>query len=91
VNICSMQNQPSRNPRDEAIRAALRDGAVLAAIIAGEFQATYEGPERTEYLRVLASNVTDLGGALEHGPAGIAAVFPGRRIAVRFGTRGGRR
>jgi hypothetical protein len=41
VNICSMQNRPSLDPRDEAIRAALRDAAVLAGIVADEFLATY--------------------------------------------------
>ena len=59
-----MQNRPSRHPRDDAIRAALRDAAVLAGIISDEFHVTYQGPERAEYLRVLAANVTDLGGAL---------------------------
>ncbi len=91
MNICSMQNRPSQNPRDDAIRAALRDGAVLAGIVTGEFQATYQGPERTEYLRVLAGNVTDLGGGLEQSPDGIAVVFPGRRIVVRFGASAGHR
>jgi hypothetical protein len=86
-----MQNRPSQNPRDDAIRAALRDGAILAGIVVGEYHATYQGPERAEYLRVLAANITDLGGSLEQGPAGITAVFAGRRIMVWFGAGGGRR
>lgn len=67
--------------------AALRDAAVLAGIMADEFHATYEGPERSEYVRVLSANVADLGGYLEVGPLGVAAAFGDRRIAIRFGTR----
>jgi hypothetical protein len=81
-----MQNRPSHDPRDEAIRAALRDAAVLAGIAADEFVATYQGPERSEYVRVLAAYVADLGGALDDGPWGVVATFAGRRIAVRFGV-----
>ena len=88
VNICSMQNRPSDNPKDAAIRAALRDAAVLAGIVADEFQATYQGPERSEYLRVLAAYVADLGGALENAQAGVTAAFADRRIAIRFGAGG---
>jgi len=91
VNICSMQNRPSRAPRDEAIRAALRDAAVLAGIVAGEFYPTYAGPERAEYLRVLGVHVADLGGALEEARTGVAATFGERRIAIRFGTGSGHR
>jgi hypothetical protein len=86
-----MQNRPSRDPRDEAIRAALRDAAVLAGIVADEFQATYEGPERAEYLRILGVEVADLGGALERVTGGAAATFADRRIAIRFGVGGGAR
>jgi hypothetical protein len=91
VNICSMQNRPTRNARDEAILAALRDAAVLAEIMADEFHSTYEGQERAEYLRVLTDTVTDLGGSLEQSRTGIAATFSGRRIAIRFGAGRGHR
>ena len=84
-----MRNQPSTDPRDQAIRAALRDVAVLAAIAAGEFYSTYEGPERTEYLRVLGRYVANVGGRLSPGPDGFVAAFDDRRIAIRFGPEAG--
>jgi hypothetical protein len=80
-----MQNEPSSDPRDQAIRAALRDIAVLASIVAGEFYATYGGAERAEYLRVLGSYIEDLGGRLEGDPGDLVATFEGRPIAIRFG------
>jgi len=86
-----MQNRPSREPRDEAIRAALRDAAVLAGIVADEFYPTYQGPERAEYLRVLGVHIADLGGALERVTGGAAATFADRRITIRFGTGSGAR
>ena len=67
-NICSMKDRRSHQPRDEAIRAAMRDAGVLAGILEDEFQATYRGPERSEYVRVLTEMVTGLGGSLEAGP-----------------------
>jgi hypothetical protein len=82
-----MKDRSSRHPRDEAIRAALRDAAVLAGILGDEFQATYDGPERSEYVRVLAANVADLGGSLETEGSGWSAAFEDRRIAIRFGIR----
>ena len=82
-----MLNRPSSDPRDQAIRAAQRDIAVLAAIAAGVFHATYAGPERTEYLRVLGTYVAHVGGRLEPGPEGFVAVFNERRIAIRFASR----
>jgi hypothetical protein len=91
VNICSMQNRPSRTPRDEAIRAALRDAAVLAGIVADEFYPTYQGPERAEYLRVLGAHVADLGGALQEADRRVEATFAGRRIAILFGAGRGHR
>jgi hypothetical protein len=84
-NICSIRDRPSASPRDEAIRAALRDVAVLAGIRDDEFRATYEGPERSEYVRVLAAYIADLGGSLETGAWGPVATFADRRIAIRFG------
>ena len=67
-NICSMQGRASQHPRDEAIRAAHHDAAVLAGILENEYQATYRGPERLEYVRVLSEIVSGLDGSLETGP-----------------------
>ena len=80
-----MRNRPSSDPRDEAMRAALRDVAVLAGMPDDEFRATYEGPERSGYVRVLAAYLADLGGSLETGAFGPVAAFADRRIAIRFG------
>jgi hypothetical protein len=85
-NICSMQDTPSADPRDQAIRAALRDASTLAAMVVTEFQASYWGAERAVYVATLAAYVTDLGGRLdEAGPKDLVADFGGRRITVRFG------
>jgi len=81
-----MGNRSDR-PRDEAIRAALYDSAVLAGLLVDEFHATYTGPERSEYLRILSANLTGLGGSLEIESSGVAASFADRRISIRFGTR----
>jgi hypothetical protein len=81
-----MDNQSNR-PRDEAIRAALYDSAVLAGLLVDEFHASYAGPERSEYLRILSANLTGLGGSLEVESSGVAATFTGRRISIRFGSR----
>jgi len=90
-NICSMQDIPSADPRDQVIRAALRDVAALAAIVAGEFDATYVGPDRAGYLRVLSDYLADLGGQIEQGPTGPVVAVDGRRIALQFGPSSGRR
>jgi hypothetical protein len=90
-NICSMQDIPSADPRDQVIRAALRDVAALAAIVAGEFDATYVGPDRAGYLRVLGDYLADLGGQIEQGPMGPEVAVDGRRIAIRFGPTSGHR
>jgi hypothetical protein len=85
-NICSMKDTPSADPRDQAIRAALRDAATLAAMVVTEFRASYLGAERTVYVATLAAYVTDLGGCLEEaGTRDLVADFGGRRITVRFG------
>ena len=76
----------SINQRDEAIRAAMRDAGVLARILEGEFQATYRGPERSEYVRVLTEIVDALGGSLAAGPIDLAATFDDRRIRIRFAS-----
>ena len=62
----------------------MRDAAVLAGILEGEFQATYRGPEQSEYVRVLTEIVTDLGGSLEAGAVGLAATFADRQIKISF-------
>jgi hypothetical protein len=82
-----MRDRSAHYPRDEAIRAAQHDAAVLAGILEDEFQASYRGPERSEYVRVLAVIVSGLGGSLEVGASGVSAAFDDRRIAIRFGNR----
>jgi hypothetical protein len=86
-----MRDTPSADPRDQAIRAALRDVAALAAIVAGEFHATYVGPDRAGYLHVLGDYLADLGGRLEEGPSGPVVAVDGRRIVIRFGRISGSR
>jgi hypothetical protein len=86
-----MQDTPSADPGDQAIRAALRDVAALAAIVAGEFHATYVGPDRARYLHVLGDYLADLGGRLEDGPNGPVVAVDGRRIVIRFGRISGSR
>jgi len=85
-NICSMQGRASQHPRDEAIRAAHHDAAVLAGILENEYQATYRGPERLEYVRVLSEIVSGLDGSLETGPTDLTVRFQDRRIKIRFGA-----
>ena len=81
-----MQDAPSADPRDQAIKAALRDAASLATMVATEIRATYWGTDRSVYVATLAAYVTDLGGRLEEaGTRDLVADFDGRRITVRFG------
>jgi len=75
------------NQRDEAIRAAMRDAGILAGILEGEFQATYRGPERSEYVRVLTEIVAGLGGSVDAETIDLAATFDDRRIQIRFASR----
>jgi hypothetical protein len=86
-----MRDTPSTDPRDQVLRAALRDVAALAAIVAGEFDATYVGPDRAGYLHVLADYLADLGGRLDEGPSGPVVAVDGRRIVIRFGRISGSR
>ena len=86
-----MRDIPSTDPRDQVIRAALRDVASLAAIVAGEFDATYVGPDRARYLHVLGDYLADLGGRLEEGPSGPVVAVDGRRIVIRFSRISGSR
>jgi hypothetical protein len=80
-----MQNAPSEDPRDQAIRAALRDAATLAAMVVDEVRASYRGSERALYVETLGTYVADLGGSVvgQESDAVIVA-FGGRRIAVRL-------
>jgi hypothetical protein len=81
-----MQDLPSADPRDQAIRAALRDASTLAAVVVTELRASYWGAERAIYVATLASHVTDLGGRLEEaGTKDLHADIGGRRITIRFG------
>jgi hypothetical protein len=80
-----MQNRPSADPRDQAIRAALADASSLAAMLTDEFIATYRGSLRDVYVATLAAFVVDLGGRLEETQGRqYVADFGGRRIGVRF-------
>jgi hypothetical protein len=74
-----MQNRPSADPRDQAIRAALRDASTICAMVADEVQATYRGQRRDVYVHTLAAYITDLGGSLEE--------TNGRDLVVRVGSR----
>ena len=81
-----MQDESSNDPRDQAIRAALRDASTLAAMVVTEFTASYWGAERAVYVATLAEYVTDLGGHLEEvGTRDLVADFGGRRITIRLG------
>lgn len=91
VNICSMQNRPSQHPRDVVVRAAMNDAATLVGMLAGEFQASYAGPDRAAYLAALGTWVSDMGGAIEPEGDGAAVRFNERRIAIRFGPISGHR
>jgi hypothetical protein len=86
-----MENRPSGDPRDVVARAAMLDAATIAGLMAGEFQATYGGPDRRAYLALLGRWLADLGGIVEDGPAGASATFEGRRIAIHFGPVNGHR
>ena len=80
-----MQNRPSADPRDQAVRAALADASSLAAMLTDEFVATYRGSLRDVYMATLAAFVVDLGGRVtETQDRQLVADFAGRRIRVRF-------
>ncbi len=80
-----MRNQPSNDPRDLAVKAAMRDAVTLGSILEGEFCSTYVGPDKAEYLAVLRSWLADLGVVIEDGEGGPVAAFADRRITIRFG------
>ena len=83
-----MKNSPSEEPRDQALRAALHDAALLAGLVQGVFHASYSGSRRDVYLATLGSYLTDLCGSLESKAGGYLATFEDRRIAIRFETGG---
>ena len=81
-----MQDAPSADARDQAIRGALRDASTLAAMVVTELTASYWGAERSVYVATLAAYVADLGGRLEEaGTRDLVADIGGRRISIRFG------
>jgi hypothetical protein len=83
-----MLSSPSQEPRDQALQAALRDAALLAGLVHGEFHASYSGSRRDVYLTTLGSYLADLGGRLEDDSGRYLATFDDRRIAIRFETSG---
>ena len=79
-----VENRPSSDPRDQALRAALQDASTLAAMVSDELRATYHGPQRDVYLRTLAGYVADLDGRVTRQGSEVVLVFAARRIALRF-------
>ena len=84
-----MRNQPSSDPRDLVVKAAMRDAVTLGSILEGEFRSTYAGPDQAAYLSALRSWLVDLGVRIEEGEAGPVAAFADRRITIRFSRTGG--
>jgi hypothetical protein len=84
-----MRNQPSNDPRDLLVKAAMRDAVTLRSILEGEFRSSYDGPNKTAYLAALRSWLSDLGVVIEEGEAGPVAAFADRRIAIRLGRSRG--
>jgi hypothetical protein len=81
-----MQNKPSADPRDQAIRAALHDASRICAMVANEIPMSYRGGLRDVYERTLAAYIADLGGSLEEGEGrDLVAHLGQRRITLRFG------
>jgi len=81
-----MQNKPSSDPRDQAIRAALHDASTICALVVDEVQGTYRGNRRDVYVRTLAAYLADLGGSLEKGDGRDLVAHLGQRtITLRFG------
>lgn len=84
-------NHASDDPRDLAIRAALRDLAVIASILEpraapGSQRLTSSAPDanRAEYLRVLGDYIAEFGGRLDDIEGQTVAVFGERRIFIVF-------
>ena len=80
-NICSMHDRGSNQPRDEAIRAAMRDARVLAGILEGEFQAT---PGPVGVRRVLTEIIAGFGRCARGRVDRHGGDLPGRQIRIRF-------
>jgi hypothetical protein len=81
-----MENRTSADPRDEAIRAALRDASTMCRMVADEVRASYYGPRRDLYVRTLTAFLADLGGSLEDREGrDLVACIGERRITLRFG------
>jgi hypothetical protein len=83
-----MKNSPSQEPRDQALRAALHDAALLAGLVQGVFHASYSGSRRDVYLATLGSYLADLGARLDVESGRHIATCEDRRIAIRFETGG---
>jgi hypothetical protein len=83
-----MRNQPSTDPRDLVVKAAMRDAVTLGSILEGEFRSSYDGPNKAAYLAALRSWLGDLGVVIEEGEGGPVAAFADRRIVIRFGRSG---
>ena len=83
-----MRNQPSDDPLDQLVKAAMRDAVSLGSILEGEFRSSYEGPNKPAYLAALRSWLADLGVAIEEGEGGPVAAFADHRIVIRFGRLG---
>ena len=61
-----VENQASEHPRDEAIRAAMRDATTIASVLDHTMTASFRGSLRAEYVRVLkrfADAMTIVGGS----------------------------
>lgn len=84
-----MRNEPSVDPRDLLVKAAMRDAVTLGSILEGEFRSSYDGPNKVDYLAALGSWLGDLGVVIEEGEGGPVAAFADRRIAIRFQRSGG--
>jgi hypothetical protein len=84
-----MRNQPSNDPRDLLVKAAMRDAVTLGSVLEGEFRSTYEGSNKAAYLAAPRSWLADFGVVIEEGEGGPVAAFADRRIAIRFGRGGG--
>jgi len=81
-----MENRPSADPRDQAIRAALRDASTICAMVVDEVRATYWGERRDVYVRTLATYLADLSGSLQETEGNDLVDRMGeRRITLRFG------
>lgn len=85
-------NHASGDPRDLAIRAALRDLGVIASIleppdtpgVGRRVMSSVPDAYRADYLRVLGEYVGEFGGRLEEIEGQPVVVFGERRIVILF-------